>query len=224
MSTEEKAPGTRKLILAGVAIAIPLAAVAVYFVIFDQPPPPSRAAPGPSSSAQPGSPGGPSGQAALPPDHPPIGGAAGGPTAPGSSQPPAATPRPGQAGHPQTGAMRPVRIPDLVRGKWGAIKLRVEQKGGGKAPQFFTVALGGQLDIPGSGLRVMVGDFLPALQVSGNEVTSATNEPTNPAVLVTVTENGREAFKGWLFSKFPDMQPFEHPTYRITLVEGIPKS
>lgn len=125
-------------------------------------------------------------------------------------------PQPGRAG-------RPVRIPETVQGKWQAVRLRVEQKMGGKAAQVYTVALGGRLDIPGSQLRVHVGDFLPALQVSGNELTSASNEPTNPAVLVTVTEGGKESFRGWLFSKFSDMQPFEHPKYRITLVEGVPR-
>jgi hypothetical protein len=68
-----------------------------------------------------------------------------------------------------------------------------------------------------------VGDFLPALQVGGAEVTSSSNDPVNPAVFVTVLDGGKEIFKGWLFSKFPEMQPFEHPKYRITLVEGVPK-
>jgi hypothetical protein len=210
--TEQSAnPSTRKLILFGVAVAIPLAAVALYFAIFDQPPP--RPEP-PVPSAAPGGQASPS-QATLPPNHPPIGGQSEGPQA--SAAP--ATP----AGHPQMGsAGRTVRIPDEVKGKWQAVKLRVEEKTGGKPPQVFTVKLGGQLSIPGSNLRVRVGDFLPALQVRGGEVTSASNDPTNPAVLVTVSEGGKETFKGWLFAKFPEMQPFEHPTYRITLVEGVP--
>jgi hypothetical protein len=207
----ESSSGTRKLILLGVAIAIPLAAVAIYFAVFDQPPPPAQI---PVAQTLPGGQAGP-GQAPLPPDHPPIGAQAGeapataGPTAP--------------AGHPQMGSgSRLIRVPDEVKGKWQAVKLRVEEKSGGKPPQVFTVKLGGQLGIPGSKLHVRVGEFLPALQVSGNEVTSASNNPTNPAVMVTVTEDGKETFKGWLFGKFPDMQPFEDPKYRITLVEGVP--
>jgi hypothetical protein len=213
----EQGPGLKKLILFGVAVAVPLAAVALYFAIFDQPPPPPRPAPPvPASPAPDGSPG--SGQAALPPNHPPIGSQAGGPQASGGE------PAAGQPGHPQVGAAgRPVRIPDPVKGEWQAVKLRVEEKDGGRPPEIFTVKLGGQLAIPGSRLRVKVGEFLPALQVSGGEITSASNDPTNPAVLVTVSEGGKDTFKGWLFSKFPEMQPFEHPKYRITLVEGVPK-
>lgn len=206
----ESSPSTRKPILFGVAIAIPLAAVAVYFAVFDQPPPPAQL---PMAQAVPGGQPGP-GQSSLPPDHPPVGAQAAdaqpsdGPSAP--------------AGHPQMGGSRLIRVPDAVKGKWQAVKLQVEEKSGGNPPQVFTVQLGGQLDIPGSKLRVRVGEFLPALQVNGNEVTSASNNPTNPAVMVTVSEDGKETFKGWLFGKFPEMQPFEHPTYRITLIEGVP--
>ncbi len=199
--------------LFGVAIAVPLAAVAIYFAVFDQPPPPAQP---PLAQAVPGGRAGPS-QASLPPDHPPLDAQTGdtqvsaGPSAP--------------TGHPQMGSSsRLVRVPDAVKGKWQAVKLRVEEKSGGTPPHVFTIKLGGQLDIPGSKLHVVVGEFLPALQVSGNEVTSASNNPTNPAVMVTVSENGEETFKGWLFSKFPEMQPFEHPTYRIILVEGVPAS
>jgi hypothetical protein len=220
----EQGPGMRKLILFGVAVAIPLAAVALYFAIFDQPSLPPRSAQVPAdASASAGKPD--PGQASLPPNHPPVGGQTGGSQASGeqvSGQPGGGMNVP--EGHPQVGgAGRPVRLPDGVKGKWAAVKLRVEEKGGGKPPEIFTVKLGGQLSIPGSTLRVQVGEFLPALQVSGGEITSASNDPTNPAVLVTVSEGGKETFKGWLFSKFPEMQPFEHPKYRITLVEGVPR-
>lgn len=206
--TEER-PSTRRLILFGVAVAIPLAAVALYFAFFDQPAPgpqasqaPAAAAPGEAGSGE---------RSTLPTDHPPLEGRAGG----GEAKP---------AGHPQMGsAGRSVRIPETVKGKWQAVKLQVQEKVGGKGSQVFTVKLGGDLNIAGGKLRVHVGDFLPALLVSGNEVTSASNDPTNPAVLVTVSEGGKDVFRGWLFSKFPDMQPFEHPNYRITLLEGVPK-
>jgi hypothetical protein len=103
------------------------------------------------------------------------------------------------------------------------VKLRIEEKAGGQGPQIITAKLGTDLQIAGSTLTVHVGEFLPALQVGGNEVTSVSNDPVNPAVFVTILDGGHEVFKGWLFAKFPEMQPFEHPKYRITLIEGVPK-
>ncbi|HEX7548458.1 MAG TPA: DUF2155 domain-containing protein [Candidatus Methylomirabilis sp.] len=189
-------PKMRRWVLAGLALAVPLAAVALYFALVAPAPPPSAA--GPAAAATP----------TLPPDHPRVEGAA----------------TPGDRPHPPTGSTgRTVRVPDSVKGKWQAVKLKVEVKNGASAPQIVTVKLGGDLAIPGSALRLRVDEFLPALQVKDSEITSASNEPSNPAVLVTIREGDKETFKGWLFGKFPEMQPFEHQTYRITLVEGIPK-
>jgi hypothetical protein len=202
----DQEPGLKKLILFGAAIAAPLALVALYFAVFDQPQSGVPGAPAPLAQA-------PAAQPALPPNHPPIAGQ--GAQAAGAPPP---------AGHPQVGAAaRPVRVPDSVRGKWAAVKLRIEEKGGGQAPEVVTVKLGGDLHVAGSPLTVHVGEFLPALQVGGAEVTSSSNDTVNPAAFVTILDGGKETFKGWLFAKFPEMQPFEHPKYRITLVEGVPK-
>jgi len=197
----------RQLILVGLAVAVPLAAVALYFALFTPTPPSPVGAPAVSGS--PTLPGATT--AELPPNHPPVEGAGSGPQ----------TDRP----HPPVGSSgRTVRVPDSVKGKWQAVKLKVEVKSGGSPPQIFTVRLGGDLAIPGSTLKLRVDDFLPALQVKDSEITSASNEPSNPAALVTIWDSGKETFHGWLFGNFPEMQPFEHQAYRITLVEGIPKA
>ncbi len=180
----------RRLILVGLAIAVPLAAVALYFAIL---------APAPPVVAQ-----GPGGDQALPPNHPAVAGPQGGEK------------------HPQVGAPgRTIRVPDAVKGKWQAVKLEVVPKAGGTA-QVLTVKLGADAPVPGSDLSVHATEFLPALQVVADGVTSASNDPINPAALVAISEGGKEIFRGWLFGKFPDMQPFEHPKYRITLIEGVP--
>jgi len=192
----------RRWIFLGLAVTFPLAAVALYFAFFAPPPVPAPV-PGVSGGAA---------QAGLPPDHPPVGGAGG--AAQGGDRP-----------HPQIGGTgRAVRVPDAVKGRWRAVKLVVETKGGGSSPQTITLNLGGEVVVPASRLKLRADEFLPALQVKGNEITSGSNEPVNPAALVTIWEDGKQVFHGWLFSKFPDMQPFEHPTYRITLIEGVPKS
>ena len=193
----ERVGGTliRRLILVGMAVAVPLAAVALYFALFAPPPAPVMA-----QAAAAGE------QSPLPPNHPPVGG-----TSPGGDQP-----------HPQVGTPgRTLRVPESVKGKWQSVKLQVMPKDGGAA-QVVTVKLGGDAAVPGSAITVHATEFLPALQVVSDGVTSASNEPVNPAALVSIAENGKEIFRGWLFGKFPDMQPFEHPKYRITLLEGVP--
>ena len=201
MGKDEQRPTTRRWIFLGLAIAIPLGAVALYFAVLAPPPPPAPDAAAPRSAAA----------AGLPADHPPIGGAGAGA-------------QDGERAHPQIGGTgRAVRVPDAVKGKWQAVKLQVEAKGGGSPPQSITLGVGAEVVVSGTKLKLRAEEFLPALQVTGNEITSGSNEPVNPAALMTIWEDGKQAFHGWLFSKFPDMQPFEHPTYRIILIEGVPK-
>jgi hypothetical protein len=185
------------LIVVGAAIAIPLAAVALYFLAFEPNPPSGGPTVAQSAPAPPG-------QASLPPNHPSVAAEGGG----GPTHPPV-----GSSG-------RTVRVPEGVRSRWEGVALRVEPKAGGAAPQLLVVKLGSEAAIPGSQLTVRAVEFLPALQVKEGEITSAGNEPTNPAALIVVSEQKKEIYRGWLFAKFPDMQPFEHPAYRIALVEG----
>lgn len=115
-----------------------------------------------------------------------------------------------------------VVVPDGVKGKWSAVKLIVEDKST-KKKQEFTVNLNSELKIPNSELKVAVGDFLPAFRMDAEKITSMSNDPNNPAVRVKISEGGKEIFKGWLYSKFPAIHPFEHPKYGVMLKEGIKK-
>ena len=112
-------------------------------------------------------------------------------------------------------------IPEIVKGKWKAVVLVVENKGQ-KQSKEYTVPLGKDLVVPNSQLVVQVLDFLPDLTIADSTFTSVSNEPNNPAVHVTIREGDKEIFKGWLFSLFPTIHPFQHAQYGITLKEGVP--
>ncbi len=128
---------------------------------------------------------------------------------------------------PGAGVMMPpgetkVIVPEAVKGKWDAVKLIVEDKIAKKSSEI-TVKLNSEYNIPNSNLKIKVGEFLPDFKMDGLTITSSSNEPNNPAVRVIVYENGKEIFKGWLYSKFPTIHPFQHDKYGLTLKEGIKK-
>ena len=113
-------------------------------------------------------------------------------------------------------------VPDSVKDKWKGVILVVSDKKANKQ-QEYTVNLNSDLKIPNSTLKVSVGEYLPEFRMDGLNITSASNEPNNPAVGVKVFENDKEVFKGWLYAKFPTMHPFEHPNYSIVLKGGVKK-
>ncbi len=116
-----------------------------------------------------------------------------------------------------------VVIPDSVKGKWKAVKIAVTDKVSGKET-VYTVAVGNSVTIPGSKLSVMVDTFLPHFVMEGTTLTSQSNEPKNPAAQIRIMEDGKEIFKGWLFSLYPTTHAFQHPRYGFTLVDFIPAS
>jgi len=45
----------------------------------------------------------------------------------------------------------------------------------------------------------------------------------NPAARIAVVEKGNEIFAGWIFTRFPDVHPFQHPRFSLTLEGGVPR-
>lgn len=136
-----------------------------------------------------------------------------------SKAPPAPEPKPVPS-PPQSDEPKVV-VPESVKGKWSAVMLIVENKKT-KRSQEFRVNLNSEFLIPNSNLKVSVGEFLPDFRMDGLNITSASNEPNNPAVRIIVYEGNKETYKGWLYSKFPAIHPFEHPQYSLILKGGIP--
>jgi type IV secretory pathway VirB10-like protein len=129
---------------------------------------------------------------------------------------------------PMTMGETKVVVPGSVKGKWSAVKLVVEDKVK-KESKEYTVNLNSDLKIPDSNLKIQVGEFLPDFKMQGLTLTSASNEPKNPAVAIRVTEGNKQIFPaqgkkwGWLFSRMPSIHPLTHPKYAIHLKEGLPK-
>jgi hypothetical protein len=129
--------------------------------------------------------------------------------------------------HTQTspGVMMPkgetqIVVPENVKSKWNAVVLVLEDKAAGKTEDV-TLKLGSEYAIPNSNLKVVVGDYLPDFRMDGLTITSASDQPNNPAVHVKVFEGDKEVFKGWLYSKFPTIHPFTHEKYGLQLKEAV---
>jgi len=114
-----------------------------------------------------------------------------------------------------------VVVPDAVRGKWKAVKIAVTDKTTSR-DAVYTVPVGASFTVPSSNMVIKVENFLPHFIMEGTTLTSQSNEPKNPAAQVRIIEDGKEIFKGWLFSLYPTTHAFQHPRYGFTLVDFIP--
>ena len=138
-------------------------------------------------------------------------------------------------GHPSMeGGMPPAGMPDMpkvdrkvvvpkeVAAKWKAVKLNIEDKTK-KSAKEYTVAVGSELMVPNTKVKVKVLAFLPDFRMGDKDITSASDKPNNPAVQVAISEPGKEEWKGWLYSMHPGIHPFTHDKVAVTLVGGVNK-
>ena len=131
--------------------------------------------------------------------------------------------QPAAAKQPQAQAPSVVVVPGSVRGRWKAVQIAVSDKNA-KQQKVYTINVGSEFKLPGSGLTLKVETFLPHFVMEGTTLTSQSNELVNPAAQFSIREGGQEIYKGWLFSLYPTTHTFQHPQYGFTLVDYIPAS
>ncbi len=115
---------------------------------------------------------------------------------------------------------REVVVPEDVKKTWKAVVLQVTDKSANTS-QDVTIDIGKSAKV--GDLEITVEAFLPAFTMTADSFTSTSNETTNPAARLTVRENGKEVFSGFLFSMHPDVHPFQHEKYAILLKDFIKK-
>ncbi|MBF0465496.1 MAG: DUF2155 domain-containing protein [Nitrospirae bacterium] len=113
-------------------------------------------------------------------------------------------------------------VPDDVKNTWESVKIMIADKKTNKS-ETADIKLNTEYKVNGSDIVIKVGQFIPDFRMDSITITSVSNEPNNPAVNVTISEGGKEIFTGWLYSKYPDIHPFEHTKYAVRLVEGVRK-
>ncbi|NVO00249.1 MAG: DUF2155 domain-containing protein [Geobacteraceae bacterium] len=114
-----------------------------------------------------------------------------------------------------------VLVPDNVKGKWKSVKLSIMDKEQNKEG-YVTIEVGKTMKVNGTNLVIKVESFLPHFIMDGTTLTSSTNTPKNPAVLVHITENGQDVFKGWLFTLYPNTHASQHARYGFGLIDYTP--
>jgi hypothetical protein len=114
-------------------------------------------------------------------------------------------------------------VPPEVEKTYSAIRLAWKNSQTGKEGAV-DVPLGRSARIPDSRMDVRADAFLPAFTMAGDAITSQGVEPTNPAARITVSDDGKEIFGGWIFSNYPDVHPFQHPRFQLRLAGGVKKA
>jgi len=108
-----------------------------------------------------------------------------------------------------------LNIPAEVKAKWKTAELSLA---GPNLPlRTVKVAIGGETNV-GKALVLRVLAYVPAFQSDSGIVTSASNNPDNPAVLVQLLEGKQPVAEGWVFQKLPDFNTFSTDRLKVQLL------
>ena len=163
------------------------------------------------------------GEAELPEGHPPTGGGQGQSIVSGKDiagdigQEGSGDINKSAVGHLSSGGVkREVRVPDDVKAKWKAINLKWVDKEK-KTEELISVNVGKETPIKGAKFAIKILVFLPHYTMYDTYISSQSNEPMNPAVLVELLEGGRSVANGWVFANFTSFNSYKHARYDILL-------
>mgnify|MGYP001597388133 CR=1 FL=1 len=118
--------------------------------------------------------------------------------------------------HPQSGVKTRLNIPADVKAKWKTVELSVAGKD--ITLRNLQIPVGGETSVDKSGLSVRVVAYVPAFQSDAGAVTSASNKPDNPAVLIQLVDKGQVLNEGWVFQKLPDFNTYSNDRLQIQLL------
>jgi hypothetical protein len=113
-------------------------------------------------------------------------------------------------------------VPPEVLKAYSGIQLHWRDATNGKEGTL-EVPLQGTAKVPDSDLQVRADVFLPAFTMTAESITSTGIDPSNPAARIAVIQKGQEIFSGWIFTRFPDVHPFQHPRFALRLEGGVAK-
>jgi len=134
---------------------------------------------------------------------------------------PSAAGQPGNAG-PAPEVPNRLEVPPEVQQAFTGVRLSWKDKSSGKTG-VVEVPLNGKAPLPDPTYAVRADVYLPSFTMGGGAITSQGIEEQNPAARITVFQNDKEIFAGWIFNRFPDVHPFENPKYQLHLEGGIPR-
>jgi hypothetical protein len=129
----------------------------------------------------------------------------------------------GDAMHGGSGINAEVNLDPEIADDWQAIRVRLVNLETGDE-SLHEVEMGGSTVLGDSGLTIRAVTFIPDFVMNEGGITTRSAEPRNPAARVVITEEGAPDHEGWLFGAMPAIHAYEHPVYRVLLVEGIPAS
>ncbi|MBI5971321.1 MAG: hypothetical protein HY884_09235 [Deltaproteobacteria bacterium] len=124
-----------------------------------------------------------------------------------------------QATHSGIKTQKSVRISNEVKAKWKEATLEVADSSS-KISETVKIPVGSAVALKNSKFKLKVEVVVPDYWLSADMkiIETRSNEPKNPAALVTLLDGDKTVARGWIFRNLPQYNTFNDTKYSLRLV------
>jgi len=109
-----------------------------------------------------------------------------------------------------------VRLSDAVKARWSEARLRITDNSSGHASSM-TLKAGVVTPLGADDYKIKMDALVPDYTIAGDHIESRSNEPKNPAVLVTLFKGDKAVARGWVFRDLADFNSYNNERFHIVL-------
>ncbi|MBI5887597.1 MAG: hypothetical protein HZB82_02635 [Deltaproteobacteria bacterium] len=121
-----------------------------------------------------------------------------------------------KASHTDMKGKKEVRLSEAVRARWNEARLRITDSSSGRAVSM-TLKVGAVTKLGADDYKLKMDAVVPDYTIAGDHIESRSNEPKNPAVLVTLFKGDKAVARGWVFRDLADFNSYNNERFHIVL-------
>jgi len=121
-----------------------------------------------------------------------------------------------KASHSTIKTSKKVVLSKEVLAKWKEVKLQITDNAS-KESASVKLKVGTTVKLTDDGYRLKVEYLVPDYSIVGNRIESRSNEPKNPAVLVSLLKEDKTVARGWVFKKLPESNSYNNKRFDLKL-------
>ncbi|MFQ5479991.1 MAG: hypothetical protein ACE5DW_01800 [Thermodesulfobacteriota bacterium] len=121
-----------------------------------------------------------------------------------------------KASHSLIKTKKTVKISDEVKKKWTSVTLEISSLQA-QAVKTVELKVGSTTQLNDDGYEIKVESFVPDYTIVGDHIESRSNEPNNPAVLLSLLKGDKVETRGWVFTQLPEFNSFNDKRFVFVL-------
>lgn len=122
-----------------------------------------------------------------------------------------------RASHANIKTQKEVVLTDAMKAKWNEVQVAITDNAKQRT-ETITLKVGSKVKLTEEGYFLTIDAFVPDYAIAESKIVSRSDEPNNPAMLVSLYENETQITRGWVFKDFAEFNSYSNSRFVLQLV------